>query len=226
MRKLAICGISAAFGSIFTAPVAGGVFGTEIFYRDDMEYNNLFLGFLSSITAYYVHSVLLGQTRLFQFSPPEGYVFVPSRDILFFIALGVFVGFVSLFFIKSLYGYEHFNSRLNLPPYIKTALGGLLTGITAIIATPYIMGSGIDLVEKLVLEESFPLSLILLMLLGKIVATSFTAGSGASGGVVAPSLTIGALTGTLVSQLVAYPYPLAIISASSVALLEALSMFR
>ena len=219
MRKLAICGMSAAFGSIFTAPIAGGVFGTEILYRDDLEYNNLFMGFLSSITAYYVYSIILGQTRLFEFSPPEGYVFIPSRDILFFIAVGAFVGFISLLFIKSLYGYEHFSSRLDFPPYIKTALGGLLTGITAIIATPYIMGSGIDLVEKLFLEETFPTSLIFLMLLGKIFATSFTAGSGASGGVVAPSLTIGALAGTFISQLVAYPYPLAIISASSVALL-------
>ena len=219
MRKLTICGISAAFGSIFTAPIAGGVFGSEIIYRDDLDHNNLFKGLLSSITAYYVYSVLLGQTRLFEFSPPEEYVFIASRDILFFIAVGAFVGFISLLFIKTLYGYEHFNSRLNFPPYIKTAIGGLLTGITAIIATPYIMGSGIDLVDKLFLEDTFPLSLIFLMLLGKIIATSFTSGSGASGGVVAPSLTIGALTGALISQIVPYPYPLVIISASSVALL-------
>ena len=51
MRKLAICGMSAAFGSIFTAPIAGGIFGTEVLYRDDMEYNNLFKGLLSSTTA-------------------------------------------------------------------------------------------------------------------------------------------------------------------------------
>ncbi len=219
MRTLTICGMSAAFGSIFTAPIAGGVFGTEVLYRDDMEHNNLFKGLLSSITAYYVYSILLGQTRLFEFSPPEEFVFSASRDILFFIAVGVFVGFISLVFIKTLYGYEHYNSRLNLPPYIKTAIGGLFTGITALIATPYIMGSGIDLMEKLFMGNTFPLYLIILMLLGKIVATSFTAGSGASGGVVAPSLTIGALTGTLIAKLVAYPYPLAIIGASSVALL-------
>jgi len=219
MRRLTICGMSAAFGSIFTAPIAGGVFGTEILFRDDMEYNDLFLGFLSSITAFFVYSILLGQDRLFKFYPPEDYVFILSRDVLFFIAVGVFIGCISLLFIKSLYGYEHFNSRLSIPPYIKTALGGLLTGVTAIIATPYIMGSGIELVEKLVLEETFPLALIFVMLIGKIAATSFTAGSGASGGIVAPSLTIGALAGAFISRVVAYPYPLAIICASSVALL-------
>ncbi|MFO8059126.1 MAG: chloride channel protein [Bacillota bacterium] len=219
IRRIVVCGMGASFGSVFTAPVAGGIFGAEVLYRDDIEYSDLFVSFVSSITAYYVYAIMLGKTRLFKFPIPAGYTFVPTRDLLLFILTGVIVGLVSLAFIKALYGYEYVNEKLPLPPYARTALGGLFTGLTALIATPYVLGTGISLVEQLSHREVFSSSLLLLMLVGKIAATSFTIGSGGSGGVVAPSMGVGAITGTLLSQSLNYPYPIAVISACTVGLL-------
>lgn len=219
IRKIVICGMGASFGSIFTAPIAGGIFGAEVLYRDDTEYNSLFISFISSITAYFIYSVILKQTSLFKFPIPADFTFIAERDILFYIIVGVFIGIISLIYIKALYSYEHFNEKLTIASYFKTALGGLFTGVTALFISTYIMGTGISLTEKITLQSSFSASFLLLLLIGKIAATSFTIGSGGSGGVVAPSLTIGALAGAFLAKVLNYPYPVALISACSVGLL-------
>ncbi len=219
IRMIVICGMGASFGAIFTAPLAGGIFGAEVLYRDDLEYNTLFISFISSITAYYVFAIILGQESLFTFPIPEGYIFEPERDIILFIGIGILVGFVSLAYIKSLYGYEDLNEEINVPTYVKTAFAGALTGLTALVASPMILGTGISLVESVSVAGSIPTGILLLLLAGKIIATSFTIGSGGSGGVVAPSLTIGALTGAVMSNLLNYDFPLALITAGAVGVL-------
>ncbi|WP_027340720.1 chloride channel protein [Halonatronum saccharophilum] len=219
VKKIVICGMAASFGSIFVAPIAGGVFGAEVLYMDDTEYNSLFISFISSITAYYIHSVILGQDRLFKFTIPTDYTFIPQRDILFFVMVGIFIGILSLISIKALYGYEELNHKLKMPDYYKTALGGALTGLMAIIATPYILGTGMSLIEAISVESSFSAGFLFLLMIGKILATAFTIGSGGSGGVVAPSLTIGALGGAFLAKVFNYPFPFALISASAVGLL-------
>lgn len=218
-RKIVICGMAASFGSIFTAPIAGGIFGAEVLYRDDVEYNMLFTSLVSSITAYYLFAVVIGKERLFSFPIPANYIFVPERDILLFVGIGVIVGIISLIYIKSLYGYEELNEHIELPTYAQTAIGGALTGLMAIIATPLILGTGMSLVEQVSSQGSFSLGLLFMLLIGKILATSFTIGSGGSGGIVAPSLTIGAITGAIIARVINFDFPLAIITASAAGVL-------
>ena len=218
-RKIVICGMAASFGSIFTAPLAGGIFGAEVLYRDDIEYNMLFTSLVSSITAYFLFAIVMGQERLFKFPIPSGYSFVPERDILLFVGIGVIVGLISLVYIKSLYGYEEINEHIELPTYAQTAIGGALTGLMAVIATPLILGTGMSLVEQISVNGGFSLGLLFMLLIGKILATSFTIGSGGSGGVVAPSLTIGAITGAIIARVINFDFPLAIITASAAGVL-------
>ena len=218
IQKLVVCGMGAAFGSIFTAPIAGGVFGAEVLYRDDMEYNNLFVSFISSLTAFFVYSVLMGRDRLFAFSPPVDFVFVPHRDIVYFVLVGVGVGVVGMIFIKFLYGFEYLSHRLTMPVYLRTAVGGLLTGLTALLISPDILGTGMSLLERLILEPT-PVMVLAALTFGKMSATSFTIGSGGSGGVVAPSLTMGAMTGAMIAQITGYPFPPVVLAAGSVGLL-------
>ncbi|MGM0420269.1 MAG: chloride channel protein [Bacillota bacterium] len=218
-RQIVICGMAASFGSIFTAPLAGGIFGAEVLYRDDIEYNTLFTSLISSITAYYIFAVVIGKERLFKFPIPKDYLFVPERDIILFIGIGVLVGLVSLVYIKTLYGYEELNEHIKLPTYIQTAIGGALTGLMAIVATPIILGTGMPLVEQISVDGGFTVGFLVLLLVGKILATSFTIGSGGSGGVVAPSLTIGAISGAIFASILNYQFPLAIITASAAGVL-------
>ncbi len=217
-RKVVICGIGAAFGAIFTAPLAGGVFGGEILYRDDVEYNNLFISFISSITAFFVYSVLLGKDRLFAFTPPPNYTFLPYRDILYFVMIGVAIGVMSLIFVKCLSGVERLSDHSSLPVWIRTSLGGVMTGITAIIATPLILGTGVEVLEILTVER-MSIAFLALLLVGKIAATSFAIGSGASGGLVGPALVMGGIAGALLASLTGYPAPVVVIAAASVGFL-------
>ncbi len=218
-RRIVICGMAASFGAIFTAPIAGGIFGTEVMYRDDLEYADLFTSFLSSITAYYLHSVILGKTRLLQLDEILRYDFVPTRDIIGFIIIGILVGIVSLIFIKTLYGYEHLSDQLPLPAYMRTAAGGLLTGLTALLAGQLVLGTGMPLLARLTRGHSFSLPFLLLLLAGKIIATALTIGSGGSGGVVAPAMTIGGLSGAAFASAVGHTQPTAIAAVCAVGLL-------
>ncbi|MFO8059489.1 MAG: chloride channel protein [Bacillota bacterium] len=220
IRKVVMCAMGASFGSIFAAPLAGGVFGAEVLYRDDMEYNNLYESFVASVSAYFVYSVVLGRERLFAFSSPGEFVFTPERDVPYFLLFGIGVGAVSLLYVKTLYGVENLAQKLPVAPPVRTSIGGLLTGMTALLATPYVLGPGISLVER-VMTETVPWRILLLLLLGKIAATAFTVGSGASGGVVAPSLALGALAGALMALAAGHPFPETVIAASSIGLLGA-----
>ncbi len=89
----------------------------------------------------------------------------------------------------------------------------------AVIATPLILGTGMSLVEQISVNGGFSLGLLFMLLIGKILATSFTIGSGGSGGVVAPSLTIGAITGAIIARVINFDFPLAIITASAAGVL-------
>ncbi len=108
--------------------------------------------------------------------------------------LGVFTGLVVTLFIITLYKCEDISERLWIPNFLKPALGGLMLGLL-LLRWPQIFGvvgyGGINIV----LNGAIPALLLLIHALVKILATSITLGSGGSGGVFAPSLFIGAMTG-------------------------------
>jgi CIC family chloride channel protein len=63
-------------------------------------------------------------------------------------------------------------------------------------AVPQVLGGGYGWLQ-LTLDEELPLKVLLLLVPAKILATSFTISSGGSGGVFAPSLVIGGVTGAV-----------------------------
>lgn len=85
---------------------------------------------------------------------------------------------------------NHYFSQLTIPKYSKPALGGLFMGIVAYFS-PQSIGVGYEWIQDMIFSE-LTLTVILILLIGKILATSFTIGSGGSGGLFAPSLVIGA----------------------------------
>jgi CIC family chloride channel protein len=126
-----------------------------------------------------------------------------------YLILGIVAGLAALLFVTMLYKFENFFDRIRIPLYIKPMMGGLAIGILGLVCyitlgQYYVFGVGygtmmpmLDPVNSGALGQ-IGISLLLLMIglaLLKIVATSFTLGSGASGGVFAPSLFIGAAVG-------------------------------
>jgi len=80
-----------------------------------------------------------------------------------------------------------------IPDYAKAAVGGLMVGCIGIFL-PHVYGVGYDAIS-LALREHLAWYLLVVLIFVKIAATSLTIGSGGSGGIFAPSLFIGAMTG-------------------------------
>lgn len=97
---------------------------------------------------------------------------------------------------------------MSLKPHYKPAIGGLLVGIIAVFF-PQMLGSGYGWIQIAMNGDIVQMSVILMMalVLLKILATSFTIGSGGSGGVFAPSLFIGAMVGGAFGQILNLVFP-------------------
>src|SRR5260370_34693795 len=78
---------------------------------------------------------------------------------------------------------------LSLP--LRLALGGLVVGIISV-WRPEVWGNGYSVVNG-VLHTPWPVLLVLSVLIAKVIATAATSGSGAVGGVLTPTIFVGAM---------------------------------
>jgi CIC family chloride channel protein len=80
------------------------------------------------------------------------------------------------------------------PEWARPAAGGVVLG-GLLVALPQIYGVGYPVLENAV-EGRYVIGMLLVLMVGKMLATSLTIGIGGSGGVFAPTLFIGAMAGT------------------------------
>jgi CIC family chloride channel protein len=118
--------------------------------------------------------------------------------------------------MRAVYGAEDVFARAPVPDWVRPALGGLAVGAIAL-AVPRVMGVGYQTVDD-VLGGSFGFFTIALLLAAKLAATSITIGSGGSGGVFAPSLYLGAMTGGLLGTVAHAWFPASTASSGAYAL--------
>ena len=189
-RKILIgCGASAGIAGTFNAPIGGMLFSLEVLLGE-FRISRFSPLIVSSVMSTVIAQVYLGTNPAFMI--PE-YTLVSPWEIIPYIFLGLIGAFVGMAFSKSLYLTEDLFNKLNIPVYLKPAIGGLLMGILAL-QLPNLYGVGYSSIEQ-TLTGQMGLWMLLLLAAGKIVATNLTLGSGGSGGVFAPSLFIGATTG-------------------------------
>jgi len=86
---------------------------------------------------------------------------------------------------------------LDLHPVAKPALGGLVIGLFGVAGLPHVFGVGYEFITE-ALRGELPLMLMGALIVAKIIGTSATLGSGGSGGILAPSLFLGAMLGGVV----------------------------
>jgi len=206
------CGAAGAIGGIFKAPIAGLVFVLEVLMLD-MTLTSVVPILISSVTATTTSYILSGSSFMFKFTIFEEF----SVDrIPFLILLGIICGLISLYFTRGINRIEQFFRRFK-NPYSKLAIGGIMLSVL-IFFFPPLYGEGYDTISALlngnshsVLDRSFFLNMgdspwvivvYLTLIVGfKIFATAATNGAGGVGGIFAPSLFIGALTGFVVAHL-------------------------
>jgi len=206
------CGAAGAIGGIFNAPIAGVVFTLEVLMVD-LTMSSIIPLLISSVTATAMSYFFMGSDAMFNFKTFEP--FALSR-IPYLLLLGIVCGFVSLYFTRGINSMENFFGKMK-SPYTKLAIGGIiLSGL--IFFLPALYGEGYDTISSLLNDNPDKIMAgslfygykhyewVLFIYLGltvvfKIVATSSTNGAGGTGGIFAPSLFVGCLTGYLVAML-------------------------
>jgi CIC family chloride channel protein len=204
------CGAAGAISGIFKAPIAGLVFTLEVLMID-LTMTSLLPLLISSVTAATVTFLVTGQQAMFRFNMDQPFLL---DRIPFVILLGLLCGLVSLYFTRSMSAFEGVFGKLN-KQYQKVILGGIVLS-ALIFLFPPLYGEGYNTIEVLingsstvdwnsVMDNSFfqgsnnlilYLSLIVLL---KVFASVATNGGGGCGGLFAPTLYLGCLTGFIYS---------------------------
>ena len=201
-RTLVGCGAAAGLAATFNAPIAGALFAAEVILGE-FGLATFSPVVLSSVTATTISRHYFGDFPAFIIPT---YKLVSLWEFLFYPVLGVIVGLVSLLFILTVNKSEDLFDALKMPEYLKPALGGLMLGCMLIV-WPNVFGVGYGSIN-LSLTNQLPFIILLTLVFVKILATSITVGSGGSGGIFAPSLFIGAMTGGLFGWTVHEFFPL------------------
>jgi CIC family chloride channel protein len=217
LRNLVACGAAAGIAATFNAPIAGVIFAMEIILGE-FHVGDLGNVIISAITASTVSRMFLGDNPAFAI--PQYSVKTPW-EIFLYALLGIMAGLVAVGFIRLLYGFEDLFDRWRVSDAVKPAVGGLLLGGLALVYPwvlqlpggypasanlPEIFGAGFTTIGN-ALQGNLPFGLLAALVLLKPLATSFTLGSGNSGGVFAPSLFLGAALGGAFGSVVEYLAP-------------------
>lgn len=195
-RIMLAAGVGAGVGSIFRAPLAGALFASEVLYSDpEFESEVLIPAGISSVVAYCVFCLVFGWGSLF--SSPN-FQFSNPLELGPYTVLALILIASGYLYCKSFYGIHNLFAKIPIPNHIKPAIGGLCTGIIGFFL-PETLAFGYGVVQEGIYNQ-LPILTLLTIGIGKIFTTSFSIGSGGSGGVFGPSVVIGGALGGAVGQ--------------------------
>jgi CIC family chloride channel protein len=194
------------FASIFKAPIAGILFAVEIF-GFDLTMTSLVPLILASVSGILTSYFFMGQNILLHFQLTHHYHF---NDIPFFIILGITSATTSIYFVKVYYKIMIFFEKIN-NIWKRWAIAGLFLGLT-IYFIPTLYGEGFEILNHILLNnyhfvvntswftinhnDTFMIIMFFILLVTfKVVAMSLTFSAGGIGGVFAPTLFTGAISG-------------------------------
>ena len=193
IRTLVGCGAAAGIAASFNTPLAGVVFALEVVM---LEYTlaSFIPVILAAASATLISIAVFGNIPAFEVSAMK---LSDLSDVFFILLLGVAAGVLSAGFIHMVQMIAHHAKAFQ---HWQRLLLATLTASLFGLLLPQVMGIGYDTVVQ-ALTGGIGLSLLALLVIGKLVATSACIGLGIPGGMIGPSLFIGAMLGSLVSHL-------------------------
>ena len=201
-------GAGGGIAATFNAPIAGILFSIELILPEFSTETFIPLA-ISSIVATNIARAFLGAEPAFIV---PAYTLASSWEFPLYIILGILCGFTAILFTGTLSKLEIWFEQLKINKYFKPAIGGLIVGILSLVFMKltghyYLFGVGYSFITSVLTKENIPLTILLALIFAKIIATSFTLGSGGSGGILAPSLFIGTALGAIFGIIVNNIFP-------------------
>ena len=205
IRSLVAAGAGAAIGASFNAPIAGMLFAMEVMLRT-FSVRHLSAVVVASVAAAVTNESLVGSEELLR-APRYGVI--DPRELLLYAGVGLAAVIAGYGLLKMLHLTENLGERLGKHGWLRPVVAGLLVAGIGVFE-PRILSTGQEFVAEVLdfslLGQELWWILLLLAVL-KIIATSVTIGSGASGGAFMPSLFIGATLGAAYGELVSLIWP-------------------
>ncbi len=193
LRVIVACGAAGGIAATFNAPLTGMFFGFEIVLKE-FSLDALAATIISAVSADVLSRAFFGGAPFFGGIPHNMSV---SNDFSYVLIalLGIFAGLIGVAFQKTLYNGENTADAIwgRRPAWLRPVAGGLLLGLL-LLALPQMYGVGYPVMNG-VLANHYVLWFVVVLMVGKILASSLTLWIGGSGGVFAPSLFTGAAAG-------------------------------
>ncbi len=199
------CGAAGAIAATFNAPIAGVLFAEEIVFLGEMKLNTFSLFVISSAVATAVSRSYYGAQSIFH---APNYIIGGPIEFPLYALLGILIGIFGAIYKRGYYSTWQFFNSIKIPMALKPVIGAFLVGIIGIFMRD-VLSDGYDVIRSLINGNLMNYSLFFLglLVLGKILATSLTLGSGGAGGMFAPSLFVGAALGAFCGKLFSILFP-------------------
>lgn len=210
---LIACGAAAGISAVFNAPIAGVIFAVEVLLVETVVSYFIPL-IIASVVGALCSKIILAESSLFNFVLKQNFDY---KNVPYYILLGVFAGFISLYYARMFKGTEKRIHKWKMNGYTKAVIGGLML-LSIYFVFPPLFGEGYGSV-KLVANASFDtfsdnttlfsqmgehwgiIAFTALIVLFKPIAAGITIGAGGNGGNFAPSLFAGSYLGFFFSKL-------------------------
>jgi len=238
-KTLLVCGLSSGIAATFNAPLGGTLFGIEVIAGGIVGFSIIPV-ILSSVVATAVADAILGTQISFQ---APTFIMNGLPELGLYLLMGILFGLISVVWVRGFYGIENLFERIRVSKYILPAIGGLITGLIAVLAIfleaqfgyfgifgpnqpyfPAVMGVGYSFIDATLLTAVAVPALLSFGIL-KMITTSSTLGSGGSGGVFAPSLFIGTAFGAVFGLVCTFLFPEIVLQPMSFALVGMAALF-